>query len=303
MSNQGTNQTQTAVPSVNNNNSQIGVLEQSLEEPISTNPFDSMEGETALEAIRPFLGRIPPGEIRRLTVSPQTLVRVGLIYARLYGEDRYIFEKYFSKEVFDAAELDNIGDRVKGFWQADIMLRQALDAQGPLEALLMKSAPLRTNLLKAAEYLWSDDPGLCGIVADIRSGHSHVNKADDLRSMAALFAEHWEQVENRCDVTKEDVVRADDLSARILEIMDTAGNAEISDLKRTRDTCSEYARRGIEDIRAAAAFAYRKDQERLNRYPTFALGKKKKKTNGKNEEEAQALEENPEQAVEPAFQA
>jgi hypothetical protein len=97
MSNQGTNQTQTAVPSVNNNNSQIGVLEQSLEEPISTNPFDSMEGETALEAIRPFLGRIPPGEIRRLTVSPQTLVRVGLIYARLYGEDRYIFEKYFSK--------------------------------------------------------------------------------------------------------------------------------------------------------------------------------------------------------------
>ena len=47
---------------------------------------------------------------------------------------------------------------------------------------------------------------------------------------------------------------------------------------------SEYLRRGIEDIRAAAAFVFRRDAKRLGRYPTLAFGKKKRMADDSEEE-------------------
>jgi hypothetical protein len=247
--------------------------------------FSKVQGEAALEAIMPYLDDIQPDQARKLMVSPAMLVSLGLSYANQYSQDRGLFLKTFNKEVFDVEEYDNIADRAKGFWQADIKLRQLREEQGPIAALMEQAKPLRAKLLKAAEYLWSDDPSLGPIVAEIRSRQSYMNKGDDLGALATLFVEHWEDVQSKCAVTEEDVIRASDLGASILAAMGAADSTEVSDVRETRNLAAEYLRRGIEAIGAAAAFAFRNDPESLNRYPRLSIGKKKQngKQNGDSE--------------------
>ncbi len=42
----------------------------------------------------------------------------------------------------------------------------------------MAAKPLRTKLMRAAMYLWGDDHELGDVVAHIRTGNGHANKAE-----------------------------------------------------------------------------------------------------------------------------
>ncbi|MFO8073157.1 MAG: hypothetical protein R6V85_14895, partial [Polyangia bacterium] len=63
----------------------------------------------------------------------------------------------FKPQAFDPAEYDDIGERAKAFWQADIQLRQELNVEGPFRALVQTTKRLRSKLMRAASYLWSED--------------------------------------------------------------------------------------------------------------------------------------------------
>jgi hypothetical protein len=91
----------------------------------SVAPFDMKEGEKALEEIKPFLVRIAASKIRQQRVSVPQAVGTGLAYARSYEQDRDLFEASLTHKAFDAAAFDNMEQRAKGFWHADIMLRKA----------------------------------------------------------------------------------------------------------------------------------------------------------------------------------
>jgi hypothetical protein len=246
-----------------------------------------MHGEKALEIIMPFLDDIQADQVRKLIVSPQILVGVGLSYSSLYAQDRDLFLKAFNKDVYDVASLDNIGDRAMGFWQADIRYRQALEEQGPLAALIEQAKALRAKLLRAAAYLWEDDPKLGQTVAEIRANQSYMDKADDLARLSVLFSDHWQEAEGVCNVTEEDVLLASDLGAKVLEIIGSGGSSDIAEAKETRNLSAEYLRRGIEDIFAIAAFEFRNDPESLSRYPKLYGSKKKPGAKENGEETAE----------------
>ncbi len=159
------------------------------------------------------------------------------------------------------------------------MLRQVTDTDGPLQILMQQAKPLRVKLLRAANYLFGDHERLGEVVAAIRAGNGHMNKADDLGSLATLFTENWHYVMGRCDVTEEDVLQAQALGTRMLQLMGASNRANILELRDLRDRAGEYMRRGIEEIRSAAAFVFRHNPEFLERYPKL-YSRTRKRVNG-----------------------
>jgi hypothetical protein len=53
----------------------------------------------------------------------------------------------------------------------------------------------------------------------------------------------------------------------------------------------EYLRRGIEEIRAGAAFVFAKDEERFSRYPQLRLGLRRRQSDNKEEKPSQAADD------------
>ncbi|MDJ0762042.1 MAG: hypothetical protein QNJ97_03560 [Myxococcota bacterium] len=253
------------------------VANRATEQPAPASPFGQSEGQRALEAIAPFLSKIDDASIRRLPVTPPSLVSYGLYFAELYAEDREVFQDTFQKSVFDVAAFDNMRDRAQAFWHLDILLRRICDQGGRMQTLLAAAGPLRAKLVKAADYLWGDDPDLGEEVAKIRAGNSHLNRADDLGALATLFIDHWDEAETNCNVTEDEVLLAQELGAKMMTALGGVQTKEVSDIRLQRDKAGEYLRQGIEDIRAAACFAFRDDPKALDRYPSIRMAKKKGK--------------------------
>ena len=161
------------------------------------------------------------------------------------------------------------------------------------EELIIKAKPLRSKLLKAAEYLWTDDMKLGDIVANIRSGHAYVNQADDMGNLTRLFIDNWKQADGQCKVTKEDVVKAQELGAQFLADLSKVKTESITELKDLQLRAGEYLRRGIDDIRTAAAFVFSRDKERLSRYPLIRKAKRRAtdKTQGEPENHEEIIEQ------------
>jgi hypothetical protein len=160
-------------------------------------------------------------------------------------------------------------------------MRQELSSEGPFRLLVLEAKPLRTKMMKAASYLWGEDPELCDVVAGIRKGHGYANKADDLGSLATLFTEHWQRADGQCGVTLEDIARAEELGARILKSMSPSRNEVFDDARSLRQRAAEYLRRGIEEVRSAASYIFRNDPKEMKRYPSLFIRRRKKATNGK----------------------
>ncbi|MCP4604145.1 MAG: hypothetical protein GY847_27095 [Proteobacteria bacterium] len=297
VSNQGTIETSAAVPPDSNNQTiereviemqektNRDILNQvSTEVAEETESLEEMDGELALEETRGEIEKIPVEEVRKFAAHSPYVVGIGLSYAQSYSQDRDLFRETFSPQAFDVNKYDNMDKRAQAFWHLDILKRQAEDPIGPVKELLEAAVPLRKKLLKAAAYLWEEHPVHGPVVEEIRSGNGHVNKADDLGSLAILFHEHWETVKGQCSVTKQDIMKAHKLGAAILKAKSPIKSKELDEIRILRGKAGEHLRRGIEDIRAGAYFIHRNEVEALNRYPSiFAKGKKRKNgTNGKD---------------------
>ena len=250
--------------------------------------FDEMEGEKALEEIRPRLFEIPAHKVRRLNVSRTQAIKTGLTYAQAYAKDRALFAKLLTKDAFDPDAHDDLEVRAKGFWQVDILLRQGVNPDGPLHVLLAEAKPLRAKLNKAAVYLWGDDPVLGEVLAGVHSGKGYDDKADDLGSLSTLFSENWKMAEGQCSVTFDDVIKAQALGAAIFKTMSSSEKEVLNELRDLRDRSGEYLRQGIENIKAGAIYIFRKTHEEIGRYPSLFLRRKKKRNGARVNGNAQA---------------
>lgn len=259
----------------------IGLVEEEAQEALRA--FDPTEGERAVRLIADRIRGIPLGEVRRMHISTPGLVSIGLCYASNYSEDRPLFEAAFKPAVFDVAEYDDLYERAMGYWHLSISVRQ--DEEGPLRLLLAEAKPLRAKLVRAATYLWGHDLKLKDLVGNIRSGHAYLSQADDMGALSKLFMDNWDRAEGRCDVTREDVVKAQSLGARFLETVAQSRTEELSEMKELCLKAGEHLRRGMEKVQAAAAFVFAGEEQKLTRYPSFYIMKKKRK-NGEPEEAA-----------------
>ncbi len=242
-----------------------------------------------LEKIKPRLDELRPGEVRQFNLSVPSTVTVGMRIWKAYKLDQTKFVETFTKRAFDPVAYEDFPERVGALWYLNVQLQQVTDPKGDLDGILAEIVPLHSKLGKSAAYLWGDSEELGDIVADIRSGGGHADKADDLVRYTALFEEHWAEADGSCAVTKDDLVKSRALAAKLMDAMTAVPASDIAELKNTRDRAGEYLRRGVDDIRDAAAYIFRSDPEAVERYPSlFTRGASKRKRPAKAETEPSA---------------
>ncbi len=259
--------------------------------------FQNEDLDKALQSILPDVLAIPEHEVRRYVASIVFVVALSMRILRAFTEDRERIASLFSPQGFSPKKYENLIERIKGLWQADVLFRQGVEGKRPGQELMERARWAWQKLIRDAEYVFGNDPDRKEIIADLRSGRGTLNRADDLLSLSVLFTNHWDEIKDRCNVSMEEIDEARSLALRIIEIVSPQVNVnELEELRAVRDGAFEYLRRGIDEIRAAAAFAFREEPSRLKKYPSLFSGKKNRRRATKN---GNGATETPVEAVQP----
>ena len=270
---------------------------EAAEHEVQKEDFQNEDLDTALQNIMPQVKAIPAHEVRRYIASIVYVVALSMRILRAFTEDRERIASLFSPQGFLLKTYDDLIERIKGLWQADVLYRQVVEGKRPGKELMERARWAWQKLIRDAEYVFGNDPDRKEIVADLRAGKGTLNRADDLLSVSVLFSNNWDEIKDRCNVSREEIDEARSLALRIIEIVSPQVNVnELEELRAVRNGAFEYLRRGIDDIRAAAAFAFRDEPSRLKNYPSLFSGRKNRRRATKN---GNGASETPVEAVQP----
>ena len=270
---------------------------EAAENEVQKEDFQDEDLDKSLQSILPEVTAIPEHEVRKYIASIVYVVALSMRILRAFTEDRERIASLFSPQGFLLKTYDDLIDRIKGLWQADVLLRQGVEGKRPGRELMERARWAWQKLIRDAEYVFGNDPDRKEIVADLRAGKGTLNRADDLLSVSVLFSNNWDEIKDRCNVSREEIDEARSLALRIIETINTQANvSEMEELRAVRDGAFEYLRRGIDDIRAAAAFAFRDEPSRLKNYPSLFSGRKNRRRTTKN---GNGATETPVEAVQP----
>ncbi len=270
---------------------------EAAENEVQKEDFQDEDLDKSLQSILPEVTAIPEHEVRKYIASIVYVVALSMRILRAFTEDRERIASLFSPQGFLLKTYDDLIDRIKGLWQADVLLRQGVEGKRPGRELMERARWAWQKLIRDAEYVFGNDPDRKEIVADLRAGKGTLNRADDLLSVSVLFSNNWDEIKDRCNVSREEIDEARSLALRIIEIVSPQVNVnELEELRAVRNGAFEYLRRGIDDIRAAAAFAFRDEPSRLKNYPSLFSGRKNRRRTTKN---GNGATDTPVEAVQP----
>ncbi|WP_438015427.1 hypothetical protein WMF18_31760 [Sorangium sp. So ce315] len=117
---------------------------------------------------------------------------------------------------FDIARLDRLETYALAAWYAHLLWLSSGGAENAVKPLLAEAAPLRENLLGDAEALARRGLLDAATVADIRAGQGHIDMANDLVALSALFSASWSDIAGKTAATEEEVKRAGEVGPQFL---------------------------------------------------------------------------------------
>ena len=117
---------------------------------------------------------------------------------------------------FDASKHDKLETYALAAWYAHILAMPPSSTDSPLQPLLVEAAPLRDDMLKAAEMLAHFGIFDQAHVDDIRRGSGYIDVANDLVSLHAIFKKKWSEVAAKTPITPQQVDRAEELGTEVL---------------------------------------------------------------------------------------
>ncbi|AUX42365.1 hypothetical protein SOCE26_037950 [Sorangium cellulosum] len=116
----------------------------------------------------------------------------------------------------DVALLDRLETYALAAWYTHLVWLSSGGAENALKPLLAEAAPLRENLLSDAEALARRGLLDAETVAEIRAGHGHIDTANDLVALSALFSASWPEIAGKTAATEEEVKRAGQIGPQLL---------------------------------------------------------------------------------------
>ncbi|WP_437535162.1 hypothetical protein WME79_13030 [Sorangium sp. So ce726] len=116
----------------------------------------------------------------------------------------------------DVGLVDRLEIYALAAWYAHLAWLSSGGAQNGLKQLVEEAVPLRANLLGDAEALARRGLVDAETVADIRTGNGHMDTANDLVALSALFSASWPEIAGKTAATEEEVRRAGELGPELL---------------------------------------------------------------------------------------
>ncbi|WP_437763634.1 hypothetical protein WMF27_40010 [Sorangium sp. So ce281] len=175
-------------------------------------PSAPNEAAEAFAQIEPELERVEKVVPINVDIPRAVAVAVGAVPHLKALRARFVDEL----PRFPIEALDKLMSYALGAWYAHLLALPAGPGQDGMKPLLDEASALRADLLVAAEALAHKGFVDAGRVAEIRSGNGHLDTANDLVALGALFGEAWDAVKNRTTVEWADVERASKLGPELL---------------------------------------------------------------------------------------
>ncbi len=176
-------------------------------------PSVPKEAALAFAKIESELEALPAAAVRPVNIDvPQAVaIAIGAV-PHLHALRAEILEQL---PHFPIRFVDEIGTYAMAAWFAHLLALPA-SSEGQLATLLEEAAPLRGDLLVAAEALAHKGYFDSRVVAAIREGRGNLDTANDLVALSALFAREWDKVSQKTTVEWSEVQRSSELGPQIL---------------------------------------------------------------------------------------
>ncbi|WP_437487723.1 hypothetical protein WME75_07390 [Sorangium sp. So ce1014] len=116
----------------------------------------------------------------------------------------------------DVALLDRLETYALAAWDAHLVWLSSGGAENALKPLVEEAVPLRENLLSDAEALARRGLLDAEAVAEIRAGQGHIDTANDLVALSALFSGSWSEIAGKTAATEKEVNRAGEIGPLLL---------------------------------------------------------------------------------------
>ena len=180
---------------------------------------------------------------------------------------------------FDVGHLDDLESLGQALYHAG--RHQALEAaatrhRGVPKAVVDEAVEVRARMLRVADYMLSNDPKAARLLAFIREGSGHVDRAEDLLALIDVYKLYEARLAADAKWYRpEDTARAAELANAIVNTHDRRPERVWPDLTARIWTIS---RQSYDEVRAAAQFLFRHDASKLKYFPSlFSAVKKKRK--------------------------
>jgi hypothetical protein len=177
-------------------------------------PLTPDAGEAVFECVRAEVEALPPERSRRINVHVPTAVAMVLgLLPRLAG----LRDEMSALPGRPTDALDRLRDYALATLYAHALTLPRDAGETRLRALSSEALPLREGLLVSAELLAHFGLVDAKRVAAIRSGSGHLDAAQDLTALAALFRQAGPAVRSKTPITADQVERAAQLGVLLVE--------------------------------------------------------------------------------------
>lgn len=231
--------------------SRLRTIRSRMTEPIADSPLppvSSRDAALAYAEVEAEMDALKPHELAAINVHiPRAVVTaLGARPALLALRPRIVKELPF----FPIASLDKLETYALAAYYADLLSAHRTGDESAHRSLVEEAAPLRSNLLVAAEALAHRNLLDPAHVAAIRRGQGHLDLANDLVTLATLFRSAWGSVQYQTAITLAEVDRAAALGPELLIALTARAPSETVDRRRRAFTL--FARAYGECRRAAS---------------------------------------------------
>lgn len=178
-------------------------------------PDTTDEIAQAYAKLAPELDALNAAEVARVYTDVPTAVSLTL--GALPGLEALIPEMKAAFVRPPLAELSRLRTRALGLLYTH--LRQVPPTERSLEADLEVAKDLRDRLLSVADAHVRYGEMSANSVAKIREGSGHLDRANDLIALSALFRSSWKSLEPRTLVSRSELDQASELGTRLIALL------------------------------------------------------------------------------------
>ncbi|WP_437603326.1 hypothetical protein WMF28_17105 [Sorangium sp. So ce590] len=182
--------------------------------PAPTKPAAPPRAAAAFDSILPEIEALSPDRLISIKIDiPRAVSLVLGVLPGLLALRPAIVEHL---RQHDVAALDRLESYALAAWYAHLQWLSTGGAENALKPLLAEAAALRENLLGDAEALARRGLLDAETVAEIRAGHGHIDTANDLVALSALFGGSWSDIAGKTAATEDEVKRAGEIGPQLL---------------------------------------------------------------------------------------
>ncbi|MGK3986025.1 hypothetical protein WME99_23465 [Sorangium sp. So ce136] len=182
--------------------------------PAPGKPAAPPQAAAAFDRILPEIEALSPDRLIAIKVDiPRAVSQVLGVLPGLLALRPAIAEHL---QTHDVALLDRLETYALAAWYAHLQWLSSGGAENALKPLLAEAIPLRENLLGDAEALARRGLLDAATVAEIRAGQGHIDMANDLVALSALFSASWSAITGKTAATEEEVKRAGEIGPQLL---------------------------------------------------------------------------------------